>query len=1418
MTEAAAETEVSKVEEREVRRENQAAYRELVENQDFWDAIMHHDTLEETSEGIRTTPLSQFNADSPKKAAIQQELEYLADVVDEIRQYQMDHPHQTARDPGLKSLLSGIPNDVIRSEIARKLGDVRAALRRERTINTGAAAAEGLLADTPAVDAGVPEGPLVSPAADQAVGTTVEAPANPVETDRGPVMSEVAFAEAVRDVQTGDEIISSDGAVFSIRSVGVNKSGARVISYDTPGGSWSTVDTHLVQQFGQGKFLRIELHHAAGTAAEAASSVSGEARADTAGGGSGDGGGKKPDKKKKAPPKREQQPVKFDSLAVNALMFFGKGSSRRPILVVGKDTANEIYTVADQNGSNQREVSFTDMAREARGNVRIVDADAYRAERDSRKQAPRREQFRPDGLNQGDTVTIGNVSYVVTQKKVDAKIRGGGSYTLKEAETGKVIEVSFHALKNQSDSVQRVVPGTGVGERSSVLAGLDNVIRAATVDATAPGVDIAGLDAEVTDVTRGTGDRSTGVDPRTLDNDLLGPDMPSASGSEATLETAISDETLEQLRRTVPGDTLVSSTGSRFRIVAKNQESDIAFDGYFDVIEKVTTEDGESRNLNRRLYFAEVFAPGWLDHIESIIQEYGEMGDDKKEGASTPETHEAFEFRPGDVIKRVTPEVSKEGFPQPNWVDRIEVVSIGEGENMYLVRVTRQEGDVQEIQVDHEYLDNFASDGMFEFMPAGDEDHAAADTAPAEAEEADDSAENGEEDEVPEERYAIPTEGKYSEVWLTSEFAKYNITFEELEALPQYASLSAGQRLLLLENFKQMVLGRVEEEAAENYKKKTAEAGMLGRLGRYFTKHFHTVKEKKSSYEQITKGGIAEHGEMLRALVAGMAEAGPEVSVRDGRLEVLYVGEYDFERPLTEDEQGQVAAFNAIATDFARMPYEWSLETATKKQQGQFAAIHDHYARAQADMLKIFIETQGPGEATLALNKINEHIQLNQFLNQRPEVERALQNIESPNFWLEALKTPLSRESAIAIGGFAARSTTANLLGAVWTIPAAAGIGSISGYLRSKAQLRDIDVFARKGIDVASDQNLRRSVVAAKKDRLLYKEKPGLAEGVEGSPVDAAAAEGLPSVAEDPETHPSGLIFKLDHLIALADGTMASADTVGNEELEKKERAIVTRLKSRIDYTNSRLKEGLVNFGQGSDSIYNKYALMEALSRAQGLVAAAEIDEVHYKKVEVLLNNALDAKDAAVDEARRKYRNRQILVGAGISAGMAAAGIVAREVFGLLTHHDAGIADAHGAEAPGQSGAAGAASTAPTEQAAAGAGAAHQQTSDELWREYGLSSPDAHPAGESFLSQVGHTPEAQAAAAVKHAAEQAAQATKQVLDVHINEGENMIAALGRTIQSQGVDHTQAMKIANALWAKNPDQWYNAVHAGDTFGV
>lgn len=463
-----------------------------------------------------------------------------------------------------------------------------------------------------------------------------------------------------------------------------------------------------------------------------------------------------------------------------------------------------------------------------------------------------------------------------------------------------------------------------------------------------------------------------------------------------------------------------------------------------------------------------------------------------------------------------------------------------------------------------------------------------------------------EEEERTEAKPEIQTESKELNQILVERF-KYelNIKKEDLEGIEGFKDLSLGQQLLILENLKQVSLGEVKEEAKAKYDKEISQSGFLGRIRKAMIKNYKILKLEKATAKEIKEGGIEFHKESIGQMIKGIKEFGTEVEMKGGHLEIKYAAGFE---NLTPEEQRKVNVFNEAATEFSRIPDEWSKDTAAKEERKKYKLGKEKFEEAKQYILELRFEKEGEKKALLYMNTVENNIKLNQLLNAHPEFEDQLERIENEKVWKRALKSVITEKGIYAGAGFLTRTATVSLIGAIGAPLAAAGMGSFLSRKRAKETLKEKDIMARKGKEDASR--------TAK---------------------DFADAEYL---------HES-----IDFLI----------NELQKESLtQEKKEEMLRSLKFHIEEAREKIEDGTVNYGKKDKRIFNQYELIKQISLGAVMAEFNGVNNEKYQEDIEKITEVVKRQKKKTARARKAYISKQMINGFITGAGFAAAGYAFR--------------------------------------------------------------------------------------------------------------------------------------------------------------
>lgn len=490
--------------------------------------------------------------------------------------------------------------------------------------------------------------------------------------------------------------------------------------------------------------------------------------------------------------------------------------------------------------------------------------------------------------------------------------------------------------------------------------------------------------------------------------------------------------------------------------------------------------------------------------------------------------------------------------------------------------------------------------------------------------------------------------------------------------LSEFGELSEAQKFLIIEQFLQFKFDIIREDTQREFvddtQKKISEVkdgkSWFGRqiskikkgwvsAKQSIKKEFKLASSEKSKTNDFLRNDLTEADvETLKILADRAKNSDFDLEFSEsGKINVLYAGKWDNYK-LTPENQELIYEFNKIANEFANMSYEWSLDTAKNGQRKE-------YESKQKEFLNLYTQLCGlaknKGNADFASDefggKLNQNIKLNQYIIQNQDIERQIKKSSNQIVWLRAFKNEFISKAPWSVAGAASRMLAMTGIGLIGGLIGAGTIGAIRSREMGKKDLSQVDKNARRGIKDTKMKNVV-DVERSGKDVIYKRDESG------NVIVDK---EGRPIIDQEKE-FTTGLASKIDKLI----------ERINSEENEEKKSELIRMLQNRIDYTESKINAGLVNFGDKENRLLNQYKIMHSLSVAKAIGHYQNYNKYKKNEVNKRLEQLLLMKEEDIKNDRDKFLFNRARNGAIMSAGFFFAGYGARalfETFGWFPHH-----------------------------------------------------------------------------------------------------------------------------------------------------
>jgi hypothetical protein len=477
---------------------------------------------------------------------------------------------------------------------------------------------------------------------------------------------------------------------------------------------------------------------------------------------------------------------------------------------------------------------------------------------------------------------------------------------------------------------------------------------------------------------------------------------------------------------------------------------------------------------------------------------------------------------------------------------------------------------------------------------------------------------------------------------------RLGISHEELSKETVFRNLSEGQQLLILQDLEQLALGRVQSETEQALAKKhTPEArwaATLWQSAKEAVKVGKKYRVEKRIASDITKGGMEQHGNMLKLLSAEMNPNLEVIPQKDNSLDVHYVSIASMEEllhKLPAKEQNRcikyINSLNTTASEFRTMPLAWSSDTASSKQRRAYGRIQKRFHTAENNLLKIVGNaTQVPLERAkyeLLLAQTENIIQQEQFLNTHPEARIQLQTMTDKKWYTRHLQDIFKERAIFMATGSIARTATIGVAG-VASLPITAA--AIGGVMAGRALLRG-HMATKKG-----------------RESLLHKSRAKQESKKEGEHMrDFTSSEALNKGFEK-------IIKKLNSFDA-----RDNMQPLTSEERKEKEHAL-QQLEHVLYTTQQRQAEGAIAYGSRANMLPEHFRLGRNVCKAEQYLVTAPLEglkpksrwpEVDTKKALRAIENVWALRKSRMANERKAYLRKQALMQSGINAASGAFGM-----------------------------------------------------------------------------------------------------------------------------------------------------------------
>lgn len=549
---------------------------------------------------------------------------------------------------------------------------------------------------------------------------------------------------------------------------------------------------------------------------------------------------------------------------------------------------------------------------------------------------------------------------------------------------------------------------------------------------------------------------------------------------------------------------------------------------------------------------------------------------------------------------------------------------------------------------------------------------------------------------------------------------KLNIDARELEAeLPDFCGLTEGQQMLALENLNQLRLGLIEEQALLKYEEDTSKMTFAVAARKWWRrdygkklhvwknlgeksgdlleggkaalksgfKNITLAREKRRQIEEIKQGGLGILKDDLTAIIKEIKANNIEASLnRKNALQVNYfsvsklenlIDFSKYDEKYKESAETKVQDLNTASLRLSKMPFEWS-KSRKKTERDKYNKASKEYECVRSEFLRLMGE-ENKGAAFKYLNEAEYAVEMNKFLNENPDAEGAIKNIESGRFWLSAISSTAAERGYMAGLGFAGRMAAGAAVGFVGMPLVAGAIGAFTAIKRGnelfeektktsrrgkesflkeyeigilKRRIEILGEYLQKNLDLKKEEKEKiESEIFSYKERIKF-----INSYFRSAPVDLEGNE----IKEFKEKH---IIFEKAEVLneSLDDLLKDYFDALLKLDAEEEKNKILKSLRNLTEYIERNINEGLIDFGGRAGSVGRQYELLRNLALARSV--SGFLDEGVKEEIDLRLRRVFAERKSVVSEVKRRFIRNKMITGVATSAGFALGGAAIRHFF-----------------------------------------------------------------------------------------------------------------------------------------------------------
>ncbi|HUC88855.1 MAG TPA: DUF2934 domain-containing protein [Candidatus Paceibacterota bacterium] len=519
---------------------------------------------------------------------------------------------------------------------------------------------------------------------------------------------------------------------------------------------------------------------------------------------------------------------------------------------------------------------------------------------------------------------------------------------------------------------------------------------------------------------------------------------------------------------------------------------------------------------------------------------------------------------------------------------------------------------------------------------------------------------------------------------LDNKLVQAGLSKDDFKNIPEWNDLSAGQKMLVVEQASQDTLSRVREIGEKNFQEKnklsikdpkTLPKKILHRL----FKKVWISKEEKSVIEDVRNGKIKPDEEKLKQLAERTADMDLNATIKDGKASVEFI---PIDKSLSKEQQEVVENYNKLANEFSKMPDSWKNEKAAASKKSnlfnknksehydKYKNIELQYNEALKTLLELKAKNYDPNtmiqtsngvyeesqkvakeKAMLEMKDSDFNVAMLQFTNTNPDAIEELNKIRNESSWGRLVNNETIWRGLYMGIGYGARKGLTYSFGLLAAPIVAGTIGGIRA--REKAK-----------------QKINTAFMEGRNEETFLERKEA---GKKGAVDDKNKNTGIISKVF------SGQKINTKEVAAFvdADSQMQRLNNIKQklEKVSSKEERfrLNSELYHRLSFVEEKLQKGLINYGT-KNAIGKNYELLKILGETSIQIAEPSPDLIKEdNRRHELLQKIMKDNEAKLGSKQAIIKNQEMLRGMAVSAGFATLGFYIRE----FMHHGAPTIGAH---------------------------------------------------------------------------------------------------------------------------------------------